>query len=105
MERYAPYGMSPTLTSSPARRLLIGSRRPRTPAGVTGVEPLLGDAEGRVHAGPHVLHADLVRQLDHAVVAESAFQVGDLFVGDGVRVGGHRVGVGDRGSFVVGVGG
>ena len=53
--------------------------------------------------GAHVLHADLIGQLDHAVVTETAPQIGDLLVGDGVRVGGHGVGVGDRGALVIGV--
>ena len=79
-------------------------RRPWHPAGVARAEALLGDAERRVHPGPHVLHADLVGQLDHSVVAEAAPQIVDLFVGDGVRVGGHRIGVGDGGPLVVGVG-
>ena len=71
--------------------LILGS--PRNPAGVTGIEALLGDAQRRVHARPHVLHADLVGQLDHAVVAEAAAQIGNLLVGDGVRVGRHGIGV------------
>src|SRR5258708_1151957 len=103
MEESAPYGMSPTRTSSLARRLLLCRLGlPWNPAGVTGVEALLGDPQGRVHARPHVLHADLIGQFDDAVVAEAALQVGDLFVGDRMRVGGHGVGVGDRGPLVVG---
>ena len=39
---------------------------PRNPARVTGVEALLGDAQRGVHAGPHVLDADLIGQLDDA---------------------------------------
>ena len=48
---------------------VLGS--PRHPARVAGVEALLGDAQRRVHPRPHVLHADLIGQLDHAGVAES----------------------------------
>ena len=36
------------------------------------------------------------------VVAEPAAEVGHLFVGDVVRIGGHRVGVGDGGTLVLG---
>jgi len=63
---------------------------------------LLGDAERGVHPRPHVLHADLIGQLEHSGITETGPQVGDLFVGDGVRVGGHRVGVGEGGTLVVG---
>ena len=45
---------------------------PRNPACVTGIEALLGDPERGVHPGSHVLDADLVRRLDHALVAEAA---------------------------------
>ena len=55
------------------RRVLIGG--PRNPACVTGIEALLGDSECGVHPGAHVLDADLVGQLDHALVAEAAPQV------------------------------
>ena len=77
---------------------------PRNAARVTGIEALLGDAQRGVHPGPHVLHADLIGQLDHAGIAEAGPQVGHLLVGDGVRIGGHRVGIGDRGALVVGEG-
>src|SRR6476660_9077190 len=96
--------MSRTPTNSLLRRLRV-LRRPRHPARVTGTEALLGDAKSRVHPGPHVLYADLIRQLEDPVVSEPAFQVVNLFVGDGVWVGGHGVGVGDGGTLVVGVGG
>ena len=55
-------------TGSPLRSI-VG--RPRHPARITGIEALLGDAQRRVHPGPHVLHPDLIGQLDHALVAEA----------------------------------
>ena len=75
-------------------------------AGAVAADPaeaLLGDAQCRVHPGPHVLDPDLIGQLDEAVGAEAPAQVVDLFLGDGVRIGAHAVGVGDGRPLVVGV--
>src|SRR5258707_3441800 len=112
MERSAPSGMSRTRTSSRVRRsegrseatreLAWLLRRPRNLARVTGTEALFGDAQCGVHPGPHVLDADLIGQLHRARVSETPPQIGDLLVGDGERVGGHRVGIGDRCALVVG---
>ena len=46
--------------------------------------------------------ADLIGQLDHAVLTEAGAQVGYLLVGDGTGIGSHRVGIGDRGPFIIG---
>ena len=66
--------------------LSSGHPSPTEPGTRPRVEALLGDPERGVHPGPHVLHADLIGQFDHPVVAEPAFKVGDLLVGDGLRV-------------------
>ena len=48
---------------------VLGS--PGHPARIPGAEALLGDAQRRVHAGPHVLHADLISQLEDPGIAEA----------------------------------
>src|SRR5215211_6225553 len=103
MARSRRYGTSPTRTSSLLRHCALLLDSPRDPASVPGIEALLDNAERDVHAGAHVFDADLIRQFDHTGVAEPASQVGDLLVGDGMGIGAHRVGVGDRGTLVVGV--
>ena len=66
---------------SPRLRRLAIVASPGNPARVTGIEALLGDAQRRVHPGPHVFDADLVGQLDHTRLAEPGTQIVDLFVG------------------------
>ena len=59
-------------------------------------EALVGDAERGVDPGPQVLHADRVGQLHQPAMPELGVQLGDHLVGDRRRLGGHRVGVGQR---------
>jgi uncharacterized protein len=74
---------------------------PGHPACIAGTEALLDDAERGIHPGAHVLHPDLVGQFDNPGIAEAPAQVGHLFIGDGVRVGGHRIGVADGSALVI----
>src|ERR1700722_6761043 len=81
---------------------VAGLGHPRNAARITRIEALLSDPQCGVHPRPHVFSPYLISQLDYAVLAEAGPQVGYLLVGDAVRIGGHRVGIGDRGPLIIG---